>query len=151
MKIHTAPIRRSAGLSSRTSVGGFTLIELMVVVIIVGILASIALPSYTDYVRRGKIQEATTTLADNRVRMEQYFQDNRTYAGYTLVTAGTKYFTYAFTTGPTATTYTITATGAAAKGMAGYSYTIDQANAKTSNADGTVGADCWLDKKSGSC
>jgi len=130
---------------------GFTLIELMVAVAIVAILTSVALPAYNDYIRRGKVQEATTTLAANRVRLEQFFQDNRTYAGATLSTTDTKYFTYAFTAGPDATTYTITATGVAAQGMSNYSYTINQANAKTSVADGTVGATCWLDKKTGSC
>jgi type IV pilus assembly protein PilE len=123
----------------------------MIVVVIVGILASIALPSYNDYIRRGKIQEATSTLAANRVRMEQFFQDNRTYEGATLATAGTKHFTYAFSVAPTATTYTITATGDSAQGMAGYSYTVDQNNARTSEAGGTVGATCWLDKRGGSC
>src|SRR3989449_7965409 len=58
---------------------GFTLIELMVAIAIVAILAAIALPNYTDYVRRGKIQEATSTLLAMRTKMEQYFQDNRSY------------------------------------------------------------------------
>ena len=53
--------------------------------------------------------EATATLADNRVRLEQFFQDNRTYVD-AVNTGGTKYFTYALSN-QSATTYTITATG----------------------------------------
>ena len=60
---------------------GFTLIELMIVVAIVGILATIAYPSYSDYVIRGRIPEATSALAAKRVQLEQFFQDNRTYVG----------------------------------------------------------------------
>lgn len=130
---------------------GFTLIEIMIVVAIVGILAGVALPAYQDYVRRGKLTEATTTLADNRVRMEQYFQDNRTYIGATLNTGDSKYFTYAFSVAPTTLVYEITATGVAGKGMGSYSYTINQSNTKTSSVNGTIGATCWLDRKGGSC
>ena len=56
---------------------GFTLIELMIVVVIAGILAAIALPSYWQYIQRSKIIEATTGLSNWRTRMEQYFLDNR--------------------------------------------------------------------------
>jgi type IV pilus assembly protein PilE len=59
---------------------GFTLIEIMIVVAIIGILAAIAIPQYQDYVLRANIQEATSTLSDFRTRMEQWYQDNRTYA-----------------------------------------------------------------------
>lgn len=132
---------------------GFTLIELMIVVAIVAILASVALPNYQDYVRRSKVQEATSNLASERVSMEQFFQDNRTYTGpnpATLKVAATKYWNYALSN-HTATTYTITATPAASSGMSGYQYTIDQNNARTSIADGTPGLTCWLDKKGGAC
>lgn len=60
---------------------GFTLIEVMIVVAIVAILAAVALPAYTGYVQRSRVAEAVSVLADMEVRMEQYFQDNRTYVG----------------------------------------------------------------------
>jgi len=137
---------------------GFTLIELMIVVAIVGILASIAMPAYTDYIQRGKAAEATSTLADLRVKMEQYFQDNRTYVGADLLVPGpctppagsVKYFTYTCAN-VTANTYTISAAPAAGQGMTGFAFSIDQNNAKTSTFGGTTGATCWLTSKSGTC
>src|SRR5437763_3189016 len=64
-------------LRARHAPNGFTLLELMIVVAIVAVLASIALPNYSDYVKRGKIMEATTGLSDFRQRYEQYFLDTR--------------------------------------------------------------------------
>ncbi|MEQ1487675.1 MAG: type IV pilin protein [Methylotenera sp.] len=129
---------------------GFTLIEIMVVVAIVGILASIAMPSYTDYVKKGKAAEAPANLADLRVKMEQYYQDNRTYVGGTCAPAsGAKYFTYSCTT-QTATAYTLHAAGKAAENMDAFDYTVDQDNAKTSTYDTTTD-DCWLTSKAGTC
>ena len=60
---------------------GVTLIELMVALVIIAILSAIALPMYNDYVKRGRIPQATNNLASMRVKLEQYFQDNRTYKG----------------------------------------------------------------------
>jgi type IV pilus assembly protein PilE len=137
---------------------GFTLVELMIVVVIVGILASIGLPAYQDYVIRGKLTEATSNLSDARVKMEQYFQDNRTYdagGGNTcpssIATSSTN-FTYACSD-LSSTTYTIEATGTS--GLSDFKFTINQANAKRTTglkADwGTTPANCWITSKGGSC
>ena len=133
---------------------GFTLIELMVVVAIIGIIASIALPSYTDYVKKGKAAEATSNMADLRVKMEQCFQDNRDYtlcAANCAPVSGAKYFTYACSPAPTTNTYTIVASGAAAENMGSFEFTIDQANNRTSKYDGIVCANSWLTGKGAAC
>lgn len=133
---------------------GYTLIELMIVVSIMGILASIAIPSYQDYVKKGKAAEATGTLADLRIKMEQCFQDNRSYAtcaAFCAPTSGAVNFGYACTAAPDALTYQINATGVAGKGMTGFAFSVNQDNAKTSTYDGTAGASCWLTSKTGSC
>ena len=59
---------------------GFTLIELMVALVIVAILAAIAVPSYSLYVRKSRRGEAEATLADIAQREQQYFLDQRAYA-----------------------------------------------------------------------
>ena len=147
-------------------ISGFSLIELMIVVVVVGILSAIALPSYQEYVTRGKITEATSNLADMRVKLEQYFQDNRTYVGACVagtaapLPTGTRYFTFTCPT-LTATTFTVTATGIAGQGMGGFAYSVDQANLQSTaigapaSTDGWVtSANCWVARKGaapGSC
>jgi type IV pilus assembly protein PilE len=135
---------------------GFSLIELMVAVVIVGILARIAFPAYTSYIIRGKIPEATSNLASKRVQLEQYYQDNRTYVGApacTGDTASSKFFTFSCGTTATATTYTVTATGTGT--MAGFTYTIDQSNTKQTTAAPTgwtpTSTTCWITKQGGAC
>jgi type IV pilus assembly protein PilE len=59
---------------------GFTLIELMIVVAIVGILASVAFPSYQDYVRRGNRASAQAQMMDIANREQQFFLANRQYS-----------------------------------------------------------------------
>jgi type IV pilus assembly protein PilE len=58
---------------------GFTLIELMIVIVIIGVLASIGVPQYQDYVQKSRRSEATRTLMQIAALQEQHFLDNRSY------------------------------------------------------------------------
>ena len=148
---------------------GFTLIEIMITVAIIGILAAIAVPNYRDYVTRGKLSEAFSGLADARIKMEQFFQDNRAYPVGGCVVVGTApsatqiavqgLQNFDITCGtPTATTYTVTATGKAS--MVGFVYTINEQNVKTSAPTGSGASagwtaaspnTCWVVRKGGGC
>lgn len=133
---------------------GFTLLELMIVVVVVAILGAIALPAYRDYILRGKITEAHSSLSDLRLRAEKFFSDNRTYVGFNQTISGARYFTYACNP-VTATAFTCTATGAANEGMTGFAYTIDQSNTRASDFTSVSGwNDCaskWISKKGEAC
>ncbi len=130
---------------------GFTLIELMVVVVIIGLLAGIAMPAYQDYSKSSRAQEATGNLMAMKTAAEQWFADNKTYTGYPCATpANAVNFAYACS-GLGDDTFTITATGTA-NIIAGWTYTIDQDGVKTSaGIDGSSNAACWITKASGSC
>jgi type IV pilus assembly protein PilE len=148
-------VRRLSGnnMAKRSRAQGFTLIELMIVVAIVAVLASIALPSYRDYIRRGQVPEAFTFLSDYRVKLEQYYQDNRAYS--TNGTCGTgvlnfsstaaKYFTFSCSTAGTFQTYTLTATGSAGQ-ASGHVYTLtnDGSKATTLFKGAASTKTCWL-------
>ncbi len=140
---------------------GFTIIELMIAVAIVGILAAVAYPSYQQYVVRGKFAEATSRLAGDRVKLEQFYQDNRTYADFAGVcVAGAtraampagEHFDYACSIAADGQTYTLFATGRGA--TAGFEFTIDQSNNRRTTlvpADWVASANCWIQRKNGTC
>ncbi|MDP1690773.1 MAG: prepilin-type N-terminal cleavage/methylation domain-containing protein [Burkholderiaceae bacterium] len=144
---------------------GFTLIEVMIVVAIIAILAGVALPSYFDYVRRGQLPEAQAALSDFRVKMEQYYQDNRNYgtaqcadagppswsAGTGVLTYGAaQFFTYSCVLSGGGQGYTVTAVGNSGRAI-GHDYTLNHANARATiqfKAGGAINRPCWLVKGS---
>ena len=107
---------------------GVTLIELMIVVVILSVIASIAYPSYTQFIIRAKRNAATTMLLQVADRQQQYFMDNKRYAanmtslGYdnatvmisddgNIITSGDDQRIYGISlSNTTATTYTLNAT-----------------------------------------
>lgn len=108
---------------------GFTLVELMIVVVVVGILAGVALPTYTGYVQRGYRTDARNLLFAAAQRLEQNYtlagrydqtQDGTAIDTATLSTwglnqspsSGTARYTLSFGAGPTATSFQLTATPA---------------------------------------
>jgi type IV pilus assembly protein PilE len=118
----------------------------------------IAVPMYIDHITRSQLIEGQAGLSDFRVRMEQYYQDNRKYDGGTgpggcgaAAPALTNYFQ--FDCRPTGQTYLATATGKATSRTNGFVYTIDQTNARATTGSptgwGTSGI-CWISRK-GSC
>lgn len=129
---------------------GFTLIEIMIVVAIIGILTSIAMPAYQDYVKAGYSTEGPSNLSSCRLQAEQFYQDNFTYVGFNCSPADAKYFDYSIDN-QTATTYTLKASGKSGQSMGGFEFTVNQDNVKTSKYDGTVGSTCWLTTSTGTC
>lgn len=74
-------------MKQRTSLG-FTLIELMIVLVVMGILAAIALPNYQSYLRRAACEDAKATLAGAANAMERYRAQNSSYVGSNLAASG---------------------------------------------------------------
>jgi type IV pilus assembly protein PilE len=134
---------------------GFTLIELIITLAIVAILARIALPAYTGYIARGKIVDALSALADVRVKMEQYYQDNRNYgpagAACPVAAQASQYFSYTCTVGAGTPSASYTATASSIAGAVGsaagdYTYSINEQNAKSTAMfkGSAVAKACWL-------
>lgn len=125
---------------------GFTLIELMVVVIIVAILAGISVPLYQKYVQEGKKAEAYAVLDSAVAGAKVYFHRNRTYVGGTLTAwraqddvDNADYFTYSISN-LTATGFTATATLTGGWGPAGATITWTQTGASAANGSPGSGA-----------
>jgi type IV pilus assembly protein PilE len=128
---------------------GFTLIELMITVAIVGILAAIAYPSYVKYVQRGNRSEGLAMLADATARMERYYAQNNSYAaanpaaiGITNTTSPTGKYLLSFSGTPTATTYIVQVVPQLSQATdTCATLSVDQAGNRVSS--NTAATDCW--------
>ncbi len=138
---------------------GFTLIELMIVVAVVGILSAIAYPSYTSYVLKARRGDAKAALTELSQWMERNYTTSGAYnkdsGGTTIVTASLPYVTspktgtatnynLSFTAAPTASAFTLQAVpvGGQLNDLCG-TLTLDNTGAKTSIKGGVAVADCW--------
>lgn len=136
---------------------GFSLLELLIAVAIIGILTAIGVPQYANYTKQAKIPQATSKLATLRVQLEQYYQDNKTYVGACAANTlaplpPADNFAYSCPT-LSATAFVAQAVGSGP--MAGFTYTIDQAGTRTTTAApsgwGTAPVSCWVTRKGGTC
>lgn len=136
----------------------------MITVAIIAILAAVALPSYRDYVLRGRLADASNGLATLRAQMERHFQDNRTYAtAGTFVTpcastdaAPRTYGSFVVTcsTTPDDTSFTLVATGSGT--VSGFAYTINQTDVRATTSvpagsDYNTCSNKWLQRKGQAC
>lgn len=116
------PTAGAAAIKGRGAMDGFTLIELMVVVAVIAILASIALPSYQESVRKSRRAQAKADLVEYAQLAERFRTANNTYVGATFPSAvsprepgATARYTLAFV--PTQATFVLTAAPATGGGQ----------------------------------
>lgn len=144
---------------------GFTLIELMIVVAVLGILASIALPTYKNYVTKSRAQAATSDLVGMALALENTFQKTLSYpsayAAETTIPALTasrnastglndfsgwspsqaSYFNYSVVT--TSASFTVKATGNGSAMSGNCVLTLSNENVRTAPGDGSCGLTFW--------
>ncbi len=145
---------------------GFTLMEMMIVIAIVGIIAAIAFPSYQRYVLQAHRVDARNALQEAAQRLEQIYSsshrydetgattpvsiNNATLVGWGLSqspASGTARYNISFSDGPTQTSYTLQAVPVNAQaGDACGTFTLNESNLRTANGENgraAISRDCW--------
>ncbi|HET7551581.1 MAG TPA: prepilin-type N-terminal cleavage/methylation domain-containing protein [Gemmatimonadaceae bacterium] len=130
-----------------TAKKGFTLIELLIVVVIIGILAAIAIPKFSNTKDKAKLASVKTDIRNYMTAEEAYFSDNSSYGSYTDLTSGNYDFALSpgnsqTATGATAGGYNLTVVNTSiSKGIYGCTILAGDAAASDPTKDGVVDCD----------
>ncbi|CAI9006765.1 type IV pilin protein [Pseudomonas sp. YuFO8] len=130
----------------RSSNRGFTLIEIMIVIAIIGIVITIGYPSLTEYVNKGRRTEVAGLLSEQAQILERYYSKNNVYTNATDLSAGNDY--YSITPTLTDQTFMLTATRKSDAAMAAdkcgdFTLTNTGVRSMVNAADGLTTKDCW--------
>lgn len=130
----------------RRSNRGFTLIEIMIVIAIIGIIITIAYPSLTEYVKKGRRAEVAGLLSEQAQILERFYSRTNLYTGATGLSAGNDYYTITPTLADQ--TFLLTATRKAGSAMAGdkcgdFTLTNTGVRSMVNATSGLTTKDCW--------
>ena len=130
----------------RRSNRGFTLIEIMIVIAIIGIIITIGYPSLTEYVKKGRRTEVAGLLSEQAQILERFYSKGNVYTGATGLSAGNDYYTIT----PTLTdqTFLLTAARKAGSTMAtdkcgDFTITNTGVRSMVGATSGLTTKDCW--------
>ena len=135
---------------------GFSLVELMIALVIASVLAAMVYPSYRDHLIRSALPEATGGLSLYAMRMEEYYQDHRTYVDSKnacgAAPPSAAKFGFACSPGNQGQSYQLSATGKSGD-LVSFTFTLDHRGNQATTALPSGWGDpvsCWIQKK-GSC
>ena len=130
----------------RRSNRGFTLIEIMIVIAIIGIVLTISIPSYNEYVKKGRRAEVVSLLSEQAQILERFYTKNNVYTGITGLSTGNDFYTITPTIADQ--TFLLTATRKAGTTMATDKcgdFTLTNTGVRSMNnaTTGLTTKDCW--------